>query len=310
MYQRSREETRFVSLSVVFRDYRRTRKLSPRSVLAYDFVIRKCLADWLDRDITTITKDEVVQRHFKITHTDGNPTEANVCMRLLRALFNFAIANYDLPILNPVKQLSVLKVWNEEKIRQNYVKPRQLERWFQDVLALENETQRDLILLLIFTGLRRGEATNMLWEDVDFEDRSFTVRGTKNGTDHSLPMSDFVYGLLRLRYLSRKESRYVFPGKYPNTPISPTTCITRIDGVSGFTFHDLRRTFLTIAESLDFQPYLLKRLANHKLSASEITFRYVIRDVDRLREPMQRISDRILQYAKLELLTASDEILQ
>lgn len=82
-----------------------------------------------------------------------------------------------------------------------------------------------------------------------------------------------------------------------------------------FTVHDLRRTFITIAESLDIPAYALKRLMNHKMS-NDITAGYIIVDVERLRKPMQLITNYILkcmcvvksadviaiQHTKMELL--------
>lgn len=61
-----------------------------------------------------------------------------------------------------------------------------------------------------------------------------------------------------------------------------------------FTLHDLRRTFITIAESLDIPADALKRLLNHKMS-NDVTAGYIINDVERLRAPMQKISDYILK---------------
>jgi integrase len=60
----------------------------------------------------------------------------------------------------------------------------------------------------------------------------------------------------------------------------------------GFTLHDLHRTFITIAESLDIPAYALKRLLNHK-DPNDVTAGYIVSDVNRLREPMQRITDFI-----------------
>jgi hypothetical protein len=57
-----------------------------------------------------------------------------------------------------------------------------------------------------------------------------------------------------------------------------------------FTIHDLRRTFITIAESLDISAYAVKRLVNHKMN-SDVTAGYIMNDVERLRKPMQQISD-------------------
>ena len=62
-----------------------------------------------------------------------------------------------------------------------------------------------------------------------------------------------------------------------------------------FTPHDLRRTFITVAESLDISAYALKRLANHKM-ANDVTAGYIIGDAERLRIPMQRITDYLLTH--------------
>ncbi|CZJ08633.1 phage related integrase [Legionella pneumophila] len=61
-----------------------------------------------------------------------------------------------------------------------------------------------------------------------------------------------------------------------------------------FTVHDLRRTFATTAESLDLPAYALKRLLNHKMN-TDVTAGYIVRDVERLRKPMQRISDFLVR---------------
>ena len=63
--------------------------------------------------------------------------------------------------------------------------------------------------------------------------------------------------------------------------------------------HDLRRTFITAAESLDISAYALKRLLNHKMS-NDVTAGYIINDVERLRKPMQLITDHLLKLINSE----------
>ncbi len=58
--------------------------------------------------------------------------------------------------------------------------------------------------------------------------------------------------------------------------------------------HDLRRTFITVAESLDISAYAAKRLVNHKMSG-DVTAGYIIADVELLRDPMQKITDHLLK---------------
>jgi len=65
-----------------------------------------------------------------------------------------------------------------------------------------------------------------------------------------------------------------------------------------FTLHDLRRTFITIAESLDISYYALKSLVNHKISnGGDVTAGYIIPNPERLRGPVQKIADYILAQA-------------
>jgi hypothetical protein len=58
--------------------------------------------------------------------------------------------------------------------------------------------------------------------------------------------------------------------------------------------HDLRRTFITVAESLDISVYAVKRLVNHKMN-NDVTAGYIVSDVERLRKPMQSIADNLLK---------------
>lgn len=69
--------------------------------------------------------------------------------------------------------------------------------------------------------------------------------------------------------------------------------VTKLSGIH-FTVHDLRRTFITIAEGLDVSAYALKRLMNHKMNG-DITAGYIVTDVERLRKPMQQITDYFLK---------------
>ena len=73
--------------------------------------------------------------------------------------------------------------------------------------------------------------------------------------------------------------------------------VREVSGVS-FTPYDLRRTFITVAESLDLSGYTLKRLLNHKIQDSDVTAGYIVTDVERLRDPMSRIAEQIMKFNK------------
>jgi pimeloyl-ACP methyl ester carboxylesterase len=114
----------------------------------------------------------------------------------------------------------------------------------------------------------------------------------------TLPITDFLYSILADRY-KVKQSIYVFPGSgKTGYLIEPKRQIQKVCHTSGvsFTLHDLRRTYITVAESLDISAYALKRLVNHKMH-NDVTAGYIVSDVERLREPMQKININGIELA-------------
>jgi hypothetical protein len=165
---------------------------------------------------------------------------------------------------------------------------------------------KDYLLLLLFTGLRREEGLSLAWSQVDLRAKTLTVPDPKNRQPHVLPLSDFLHDLLAQSDLERTDSAFVFPGGgvkgYLNEPRKQMQKVIEEPNIA-FTLHDLRRTFITVAESLDISAYALKRLANHKM-ANDVTAGYIISDVQRLREPMRRITDFLL--ASMNAVTNTD----
>ena len=148
---------------------------------------------------------------------------------------------------------------------------------------------RDYLFFLLLTGLRRGEGARLNWTDVDLQARRFTALDTKNNEPHTLPLSDYLLHLLKRRK-EKAENQYVFPGPGKHGYlIEPKKQLKKVVDRSrvNFTLHDLRRTFATIAERLDIPAYALKRLLNHKMT-NDVTAGYIVTDVERLRDPMQK----------------------
>ncbi|MCG8317555.1 MAG: integrase arm-type DNA-binding domain-containing protein [Pseudomonadales bacterium] len=289
------------TLEEAFEDYLSTRKeLKQSTHKDYNKALNTYLSDWRNKPITDITKDMVELRHSKIGKS--SPSRANGTMRVLRAVFNHAINKYEdsngKPLLhiNPVQRLSQNRAWFPDKRKQTLIKAHELKPWYEATMQLNREVTRDYLHFLLFTGLRRSEATHLTWDQVDFKDRTFTISETKNNDVHTLPMSNFVEALLLQRF-SSSDSPYIFPSPMNNGPLTePRTAITRVTDLSGviFTCHDLRRTFITIAESLDIPAYALKRLLNHR-DQNDVTAGYIVKNVERLRRPMQQITDFILE---------------
>jgi len=288
-----------ITIYEVFENYCAARKkLKQRTIDDYRYYLDFYMSDWRNKKILSITKEEVVNKHIAVGEKHG-PVVANRSMRLIRALVNHAIKAHDLNMNNPVSYLSHVKGWFPEKRRENFIKSRDLKAWWNAVDNLDNEDYRDLFRLLLFTGMRRDEGAGLEWKNVSFEDRVFTIPETKNGDPLSLPMSDFVYDLLLKRHEKYGHRKFVFPAKSKTGFITPPKKgVKKVVDESGveFTCHDLRRTFATYGESLDISQYSLSRLMNHKVAG--VTARYIVVNVERLREPIQQIADYILKNAE------------
>ena len=162
--------------------------------------------------------------------------------------------------------------------------------------------------MVILTGLRKNEAAKLKWANVDMAAKTLTVIDPKNHNDHTLPMSDYLFELFTKRKAAAVNG-FVFPGTgaggYIVEPRKQMAQVTKASGVE-FTVHDLRRSFISIAESLDIPGYSLKRLLNHSAS-NDVTGDYIQIDAERLREPMQKITDFVLKSAGLK---ATAEVIQ
>ncbi len=306
---KNRAQMKGTTLGEAFEAFLSARKsLKPKTIYDYRRMMETIFADWKSKPISGLTKEMVVRRHTEVGENRGEAS-ANLALRFLRSLLNFAMEQYETldgdPLIrdNPVARLTRTRAWYRVERRQTVIKPHQLPAWHQAVLALkedgkspQSDTIADYLLCLLFTGLRRQEAAQLEWSRVDLKHRTLTIQDTKNREPLTLPLSDFLMGLFEARK-AVATSRYVFPGEgkagYLVEPRKQMANVMIESGVK-FTIHDLRRTFITVAESLDISAYALKRLVNHKMSG-DVTAGYIVADVERLREPMQRISDYLIR---------------
>lgn len=290
----------------VLSDYLASRTLKPKTKDLYRWLVENpagAFHDWKDRPLLDISRDMVETRHQELTAR--SPGVANLASTLLGALFNFARARYELhgrPLVedNPVRRLSATRAWCDLPKRQGYLPPAKLGAWWTATEFLA-PTPRDLLRLLLLTGLRKNEGATLRWVNVDLTAKTLHVPETKNRRPLTLPLSDYLVALLtaRLTEAQATGSPYVFPsptGNGPYTSALPAAHTAAAQAGAPGMVHDLRRTFITIAESLDIPAYSLKALVNHH-AAGDVTQGYLQINVERLREPMQAITDFMLKAA-------------
>jgi integrase len=297
------------TLRSALEEYLRVRQdLRPRSAQGYRDSVERHLSTWLDIPLRTITREMVEDKLRKIaggiakeTDHSGHAT-ANGVMRIFRLLYAFAHdrAPHDDPMpSNPVR---LKKVWFPSPRRTRSVKADQLKTFYEAVCKLENKVAADYIKLLLFTGFRRREADCLTWDRVDFNERVIRLAAAdvKGKRKLDLPMSDFVHDLLVARR-SLGNAKFVFPSAsksgHIEEPKFPLKQIAKATGIY-VSAHDLRRTFITVAESTEMSVMALKALVNHSLKG--LTESYVQMDHNRLREPAQRVADELKKLCGIE----------
>jgi integrase len=276
------------------------KRLRDKSAADYRAGVERHLASWLSLPLRTITPQMVVERHAAIAvevksngRHQGEAT-ANAVMRALRTIWNAAAEIHPSLPTNPVRILR--RSWFRIVRRERIVRADELPKFYAAVRALSNPIAADYLTLLLFTGLRREEAASLTWDDVDLKGRVIRIPGprTKAGRKLDLPMTDFVYQLLAARQAIGQD-KFVFPSNSAAGYIAePKFFLNQVALTTGIKIsaHDLRRTYITVAESCDISPLALRALVNHSLG-SGVTEGYIQMNAERLREPAGRVAARL-----------------
>lgn len=154
----------------------------PRSLSTVEGERDRHLADWLDRPLKTIERAHCRELHEQLTKNSG-PYVANRLMRCIRAAWNTALREHDLPVCP-----TVAVDWNKEHRRQEPMQWSELPGWFATLQTLEPiivggkrvdtrpGVRGDYNLVMLLTGLRRMDAATIRWEHVNLTDKPVNCR--------------------------------------------------------------------------------------------------------------------------------------
>ena len=306
-----------ITLLETYNAYKLSRELKPTTLRGYEQVMGCYFIDWHSKRLSDISEDDVYKKHLKVSEL--SKAQADLAMRTLRAIFNFARAEYkasDKRTLfphNPVAVLSEKRAWNNVARKQTRLRPSELKPFLSAVNAIRLEAIKyrqdftiavcDFVEFMTYTGLRKTELLELKWCDVYIDDRLFWLERTKNNLALELPLTDKLISIIKRR-ADYKISEFVFGAENDKgRVIEPKKVIARINQTASvnFTLHDLRRTYCSIAESLGIGTYTLKRLLNHKTSRSDVTAGYTVLTAEELREPAERIAQKIEQYSGIQM---------
>jgi integrase len=193
-------------------------------------------------------------------------------VRLFHRLFKVAInAAVDDEII-PRNRFNKISIQGNESF-DNFLMADELNLFLAAAKRLENITNYTLILLLAYTGLRKGEAYGLRWENIDFEAKTLTVDRTRDNKGVRTPKTKNSYrsilidndlaAQLKIYRTWCKETKlsfglrltdddYIFISYQSGSPVTDNTlmyCFDRIiknTGIKRITPHGLRHTHATL----------------------------------------------------------------
>ena len=265
---------------------------------------RRCLGDWRMRPLDAITRRDVEGRFNRLTGESGWST-ANQSMSLLRSIYRRSSVDFE-GLRNPVDLwLAGGGRYHRPRRRKISAPAEVLPCWKKGIeSAAGMASARDALWFGLYTGMRLNEVLPLRWERVDMAGLVFRVEETKTGEPLELPVTRQLAAILKRRWAARETlpdslRGWVFPSSRPGAlghvaTLMPFYAPIGKAGGARFWFHALRNCFITVAErELMLPRSLTKRLVNHARS-SDITEGYAAEwTIGQLREPAQRIADRI-----------------
>lgn len=305
------ERAKLMNLGQAVEGWLKERTHRASTATNYRNTMEREFGDWYERELRRITPKEFQSRYMEIL--ERTPSGAALAVRTFKSCWNWARAdvtdgegNALLPEC-PAEIVRAKKLMPKAKRKQSYVSD--WAAFFTALESLETNSNRHkdagenfkaFIELLARTGMRMGEAANLRWADVDLKRRTFTITAerAKNGEELVLPLS--VQSVALLERLRERTAGQTFI--WGSGPLGdPRKTLSAFREALGWPvgFHDMRRSFATVATILDIQQSKVKRLLNH-VTGNDVTAGYqVLSDPETLRNSVQQISDYIDKRKKV-----------
>jgi len=268
-----------LTLDQLFKNYIKGNRLKPNTKKNYKEVIYFHLKDWLKKPVSSISKQMVEERFYRIRDKGmfgGIPTysSATKTMRILSALMNYAMADESIDS-NPVYVLKYKRIDRSMRKRDSYLKLEEARKLLS-ISAHDRHPVTLAVHLILHTGLRKNEALRLKWGDLETVNgvECLLVRDTKNHRTHYVPLTPIICTILDK---CSRATDFIFPSPVKkDCHISDERhAVKRLNKALGVTFtcHDLRRTFATRASEVGNDHMVIKRMLNHK--TNDITSQYI-----------------------------------
>ena len=188
----------------------------------------------------------------------------NIELRSIKAFFGLAY-RWDVILKHPFKAVTMLRIPEHDPI---YLKR---DEFFALMRTATKPWLKNLIVLAVNTGLRRGELVNLKWEHIDFEKRILKVANTaqfqtRSKRERMVPLNLTAMALMEV---IPRRTEFVFVGdrgrKLDDEEVSRRfkDAVTSAGLNPGLHLHSLRHTFATWLVQNGAGIYEVQKLLGH-----------------------------------------------
>lgn len=180
-----------------------------------------------------------------------------------------------------------------DNIKTEDLNPKQLKRLLKAIAEDGHLHAGDMMLLALYSGMRRGEMLKLKWQDIDFDRGFIELVDPKGGPSQKIPLNLSARKLLKNHI--HTGSDYVFSGRGGKRRKSIAVPVNRIKKAAGLPknfrpLHGLRHAFASmLASSGQVDLYTLSKLLTHK--DVKMTQRYAHLRDDALKKASSVASD-------------------
>jgi len=236
-------------------------KVNKKSWKTSDWVYLRRLKPYFGKYLLSKICPEIVEEYKSERLSTGiKKCSVNREVSCLRKVFNVGIA-WGYASSNPVRKV---KLYSEkENIRERILMEDEEER----LLDVSPPHLKSIIMVGLYSGMRKGEIFRLKWVNVDFDMRQINIKESKSSKERKIPINSVLFSLLYALKSQNGQSEYVFTNSVTGMPYRDfkrsfgKACENA--GIENLRFHDLRYSFATRLVRRGVDLVIIKELMGH-----------------------------------------------